>query len=139
MRGSRSDHVCEPVSPDEISVVSESLTFNTYLDKYLLVGIAGGPIPGQRGKVVGIYYSVSADLVNCSRRKLIREVEAPWTYRCGDSNPILYPSLIDPGSDSRNFETTGRRPYMYFTRFHYRNCVMGPNRDLVRVRVVFSK
>jgi hypothetical protein len=127
------------VSPDEISSMVDSLTYNTYLDKYLLVGLAGDRIRGRQGVVRGIYYSVSEDLVNWSHRKLIREAELLWTYRCGDSNPILYPSLIDPGSDSRNFETTGRRPYMYFTRYHYRNCAPGPNRDLVRVRVVFSK
>jgi hypothetical protein len=117
----------------------ESLTYNTYLDKYLLVGLAGSRIPGRRGVVWGIYYSVSDDLINWRPRKLIREVETLWTYKCGDSNPILYPSLLDPASESRNFETTGRRPYMYFTRFHYRNCALGPNRDLVRVRVVFNK
>jgi hypothetical protein len=136
-RASASDHTCEPVSPDEITTMHESLTYNTYLAKYLLVGVAGDTI---RGRVVwGIYYSVSDDLIRWSRRKLIREVELPWTFECGDSNPILYPSLIDHESPSRNFETTGRQPYMYFTRFHYDNCVQGLNRDLVRVRLQFSR
>ncbi len=31
------DHVCEPASPDEISDMSFSLTYNTYFGKYLLV------------------------------------------------------------------------------------------------------
>jgi len=47
--------------------------------------------------------------------------------------------VLDPESTSRNFETTGRRPYMYFTRFHYRDCVQTLNRDLVRVRLSFSR
>ena len=44
-------------------------------------------------------------------------------------------SLLDPESESRNFETTGRRPWLYFTRFHYEECRNVPNRDLV---IVFS-
>ena len=119
--------------------MSDSLTYNSYLRKYLLVGLSGDRPPGWRRPVSGIYYSVSDDLIHWSRRRLIRQVETTWTYRCGDSNPILYPSLIDHESPSRNFETTGRRPYMYFTRFHYRNCAQGPHRDLVRVRVEFNR
>jgi hypothetical protein len=47
--------------------------------------------------------------------------------------------LLDPDSPARNFETTGRRPWLYFTRFHYKRCGSTLNRDLVRVRVRFSK
>jgi hypothetical protein len=139
LTGPASRHRCDPISNSEIDVMHQSLTYNTFLEKYLLVGVSGDRLPGRRGSVWGVYYSVSDDLINWSRRKLIREVELPWTYECGDPNPILYPSILDPASQSRNFETSGRRPYMYFTRFHYVNCVQGPNRDLVRVRVEFSK
>ena len=137
--GSPGEHICETVSKPEIGNMHESLTYNTYLDKYLLVGLSGSQVPGRRGVTWGIYYSTSDDLVDWSTRKLIREVELPWTYKCGDLNPILYPSVLDPESTSRNFETTGRRPYMYFTRFHYRDCVQTLNRDLVRVRLSFSR
>ena len=34
------DHICQPLSQDEIQSMVESLTFNTYLDRYLLVGAA---------------------------------------------------------------------------------------------------
>jgi hypothetical protein len=47
--------------------------------------------------------------------------------------------VLDPASSSRDFDTTGRTPYLYFTRFHYRNCVLTDNRDLVRVPIRFSK
>jgi hypothetical protein len=137
--GSPHDRVCEPVSPNEIGGMHESLTFNEFLGKYLLVGLSSDRIPRQGGTAYGVYYSVSDDLVDWSRRKLIHETEVPWSYECGDTNPILYPSLLDPRSSSRNFETTGQRPYLYFTRFHYRDCTQTTNRDLVRVQVEFSK
>jgi hypothetical protein len=127
------------VSKPEIATMHESLTYNTYLRKYVLVGLAGDRLPRRRGVTWGIYYSTSDDLRDWTKRKLVREVELPWTFRCGDQNPILYPSLLDPESTTRNFETTGRRPYLYFTRFHYRDCVQTLNRDLVRVRVEFRR
>lgn len=137
--GPASDHVCEPLPVSKIGTMHESLTYNTYLGKWLLVGIAADEVAGRGRAVWGIYYSTSDDLTSWSRRKLIREIETTWTYRCGDSNPILYPSVLDEHSSSRNFETTGQRPYMYFTRFHYRDCVQSLNRDLVRVRLDFEK
>jgi hypothetical protein len=122
-------HVCEPVAPRQIDRMSLSLTWNTYIDRYLLVGEAAGRTPEQ----IGIYFSTSSDLVHWSERTLIREVEAPWTFECGDRNPATNPSVLDSTSGSRNFETTGRRPWLYFTRFHYSGCEQTLDRDLARV------
>jgi hypothetical protein len=133
------DHTCEPVSRSRIGTMTQSLTFNTYLDKYLLVGANTVYDPGKRRSISGFYYSVSDDLVDWSRQKLIHEAELPWTYQCGQPDPVLYPSLLDPESKSRNFETTGRRVYLYFTREHYSGCVETLNRDLVRIPLEFSK
>lgn len=132
-------HVCEPVSFEQIAAMTHSLTFNTYLDRYVLLSPAGAPGPGGRGTVFGLYYSTSSNLIDWTPRRLIREASLTPTYECGDMNPVGYPSLIDSESTSRNFETTGRTPWLYFTRFHYRHCEPLLNRDLVRVRVRFSK
>ena len=132
-------HFCDPVSKDQIGTMSDSLTFNTYFDKYLLLGSAGSYDARKRRLVNGFYYSLSDDLVHWSQRKLVAEAELPWSYRCGDADPVLYPSVLDPASKSRNFETTGRRAYLYFTRFHYTSCRSDFNRDLVRVPIEFSK
>jgi hypothetical protein len=132
------DHVCRPVSYEEIQLMVESLTFNTYLDRYLLVGTAGRPGPvGETAS--GIYYSTSDDLIHWTHRRLIMEVESRHTYRCGDPDPVAYPSVLDPSSTSRNFETTSKRAYLYFTRFNYESCQETLDRDLVRVPIEFSK
>jgi len=133
-----SNHLCAPVSFPEIATMSHSLTFNTYLNKYVLVNASSLRQPNGRD-VWGFFYSTSDDLIHWEQRRLIREAELPFTYECGDMNPVAYPSLLDPESPSRNFEITGRRPWLYFTRFHYKQCEHTPNRDLVRVRVRFSK
>jgi hypothetical protein len=139
LRDDPADHVCEPVAPDRIADMTMSLTYNTYFGKYLLVGNSSQYIPGKRRVVNGFYYSLSEDLIKWSQRKLIKEVEVPQTYQCGDPDPVYYSSVLDPESKSRNFETTGKRAYIYFTRFHYKACTQTLDRDLMRVPVEFSK
>ena len=129
---------CRPVSRPEIVDMHESLTYNTHLKRYLLVGL--GSLPGPNGQLVhGVYFSVSRDLIHWSRRQLALEATTRPSFRCGAPNPIAYPSLIDPRSSSRTFATTGARPYLYFTRFNYRDCQQSLDRDLVRVRVEVSR
>jgi hypothetical protein len=132
-------HICQPVAADRIANMSESLTYNTYFDKFILVGVASAYDRKTRSTVPGVYFSLSKDLLHWSERRLLRKAELPWTFKCGDRNPILYPSLLDPASQSRNFETTGKRAYIYFTRFNYGSCRMTQDRDLLRVPVEFRK
>ncbi|NIT80066.1 MAG: hypothetical protein GWO44_25000, partial [Thermoplasmata archaeon] len=75
-------------------------------------------------------------MIEWDDRQLLTEVELSWTYQPGDDVYLLYPSLLDPESDSRNFETSDKTAYVYFTRF---NQPGGDplDRDLVRVPVEF--
>jgi hypothetical protein len=133
------DHVCRPVEPRRITGFSQSLTYNTYLGKWVLMG-ATSAYTFQRGaNVPGLFFSVSDDLIHWSQLRLVKAAELPWTYDCGGQSPVLYPSLIDPHSPGRNFDTTGKRAYLYYTSFNYLDCHMTPDRDLVRVPVVFRK
>ena len=132
-------HLCRPVSPNEISGMTDSLTFNTYLNKYILVSATLDNDRVRGRSVWGFYYSLSKDLISWTHRKLFKEVELLQSYRCGGRNPVYYPSLLDPESTSRNFETTGRRPYLYFVRYHYANCEATLNRDLVRIPIEIDK
>jgi len=133
--GNARDHVCEPVDPVSIAGMTQSLTYSTYFDKFLLIGTRG-----ERGlKSGGIFLSLSDDLIDWSLPKLIRRVELNYTFECGDKDPIGHPSLLDPDSRSRNFDTVGREAYLYFTRIDYNKCKQTLNRDLLRVRVTFEK
>jgi hypothetical protein len=116
--------------------MSSSLTWSTYFNKWLLIGQAAEASP--TGPTWGIFYSLSDDLMNWTHRKLIREAEFVYSYKCGDRNPIMYPSLLDPNSQSRNFSTVGKSGWLYFTRLNYKNCEMTSDRDLVRVPVTFT-
>jgi len=135
-------HVCAPVSYDQIEKMEDSITYNTFFRKYLLVGATALYDPNTGKTIYGFYYSTSTDLVNWSERQLIFEAELPWSYQCGDDNPVLYPALLNPApatatTQTRNFEVTGQKTYIYFTRFNYSNCVGTLDRDLIRIPIQF--
>jgi len=130
---------CRPIATDEIAEMAESLTYNTEIGRYLLVGLAGPGASSIGPKVGGVYFSTSRDLVHWSPRRLLMRATRRQAYRCGGRSPIAYPSLIDPASGSRTFATTGRTPFLYFTQLHYRDCHKTPDRDLMRIRVEVTR
>jgi hypothetical protein len=124
--------------------MTESLTFNSHFEKYLLVGVSWKPNAGGE-PVWGVYYSLSPDLIQWSERRLL---VAAHPYYVAVTDPrrlhaILYPAVLDPASEDRNFGTTGRVNDLFFTVYHYRvdergRCVVdGKNRDLVKLRFAF--
>jgi hypothetical protein len=129
---------CVPVDSGRIAEMAESLTYNTVLRSYLLIGLASPGKVSIGPKVTGIYFSTSPDLVHWSERKLVTQATTKHSYSCGDPSPIAYPSLVDPESSSRTFATTGAHPYLYYTQFRYRDCGRTPDRDLVRVALGIS-
>jgi hypothetical protein len=129
-----SEGVCTPVPG--IGTLSESLTWNTYLKKWVLVGSADNA-DGFSGP--GFYYFTSDDLLHWSTAKLLMKGELPWTWRCEDGNEQLRdPSLLDDAGESRSFDTTGQRPYLFFTRFNISGCSTSLNRDMIRIPLELS-
>ncbi|RMD83861.1 MAG: hypothetical protein D6815_05500 [Candidatus Dadabacteria bacterium] len=125
-------HVCAPVSRNNIQKMHESLTFNTHFHQYLLVGVAGKYDPNLGKTVWGFYYSLSSDLVEWTDAQLIMEARLPWTSEPpGDF--LVYPSILDPRDTTRNFETSGKTAYLFYTRWH-----SGLDRDLVRRPIEFA-
>lgn len=127
---------CPALDPDDIGAqMIESLTWNTVLERWVLVGISADSIEGR--ETWGFYYSLSDDLIDWTRRRLLLEVPLPWTVAdSGSGLSYLYPSLLDPTSESPNFETTGQTAYLYFTRNNEGQGSL--DRDLVRVPIEFS-
>ena len=119
--------------------MTQSLTYSTYFDQYLLVGTAQGFDRGRGRVVFGIYFSLSSDLVHWSNRRLIMQAVTPGSYKCGGPNPLVHPSVVDPDSRDRNFGTTGASAYLYLTRLNYKNCAPSSDLDLVRYSIRFSK
>ena len=89
------------------------LSYNTYLGKYLAIS------SWWDGALFATY---SDDLIHWTQPREILRIEGP------------YPALIQPGDSTRNFEQTGRSPWLYFMKPNG-----GLDRDLVRVRIRFDK
>ena len=65
---------------------------------------------------------------------MLVEVPLPWTVDdSGSDTSMLYPSLLDPTSPSRNFDTVGDTAYLYYTRMNAGQASL--DRDLLRVAV----
>jgi hypothetical protein len=129
---------CAPLDPGHVAEMAESLTYSTTLGRYLLVGLAPPGPESLGGKVRGVYFSTSADLIHWSERRLVIRAVTRQNYRCGGPSPLAYPAVIDPESRSRTFATSGSHPYLYYTQFRYDGCRMTADRDLMRVALQVS-
>jgi len=122
---------CAMVSSTVIRTLHGSLTYNTFLGRWLLLG---GEVflDGGGALVCGFYASESPDFVTWSAPVLVKQ--APFGFPpCMTSTTIAleaYPSFIDHDDTTTNFERTGQRPYLYYMRSYG-----GLDRDLIRQRV----
>lgn len=138
-------HVCEPVSSATSGPLRGlelyGLVYNTYINAYMAWGAA---MKDPTGKIAGFYYSLSNDLMHWTEPTLLMKAEIPMvSHVCGDPDPVRDASLIDPTTPTRSFETIGRNPYLYMTRFNYfydgsGNCSMTLDRDLIRIPIEFG-
>ena len=80
----------------------------------------------------GVFYATSTDLLHWSAPMLLLSAIGLQAWTCGDPNPIAYPSLLDPASNSRNFDTVGAGALLFATRFDGIGCNPGASRSLVR-------
>ncbi len=129
-------HVCAPVDFLSIGTITESLTYNTYLKKWMLLGNSVGD--PAFNKPPGVYYSLSDDLLNWTNAALLMEAEIRWGADCVKPDPIKDPSILDPASTSRNFETVGQRAQLFYTHYHMSGCNGTLDRDLIRVPIEFT-
>ena len=123
-------HVCVPV-PGLSSTIS-SVSRLPGADGYVvLIAATRRPTPEDE-TVAGIYYMTSADFIIWSKPKLLLAVPVMFAFSCDATSVYAYPSLLDQGSSSRNFESVGGEGFLYLTRIPIRGCRLTMERDLVR-------
>jgi len=126
---------CTFVSPGTIGDLHGSLTYNTYLEAYLLVG--SGIVSTGGAPVCGTFFSLSDDLLHWSAPQLLLPGKLPYPPCTTDGDPagsLIYPSIIDHAASPPNYETSGRTPHLYIVRWN-----QGLDRDLLRLPVTFER
>lgn len=78
--------------------------------------------------------STSNDVLHWSKPVYARGIKLQWGEWCPTPPYLIYPSLLDPQSSSRNFATVGRSADLFLTRIRIRNCRLTMDRDLVFMR-----
>jgi hypothetical protein len=148
-------HVCEPVASQ---MQPYSLTYNTYLEKYMLLGHGGFYTPDPPGfGPEGVYYMLSDDLLNWSDPQLVMKapIATPYDPANCPLDTVAYPVLLDPNDPAShwpdapavpanpNFDHPGRRPDLYFTdgpRTSTSDCQpVGGGANLARIPIQFEQ
>jgi len=135
------------VSYNSIRDLRGSLTWNTYLNKFMLIG--AGVHPVQDVEICGFFLSLSDDLINWSQPQLIRETILGWSP-CNRQTPEqsvrniiqeAYPSLIDHSAPDISFTYVDSTAYLYFMQNMDKHIPggWGLRRDLVRIPIRFQK
>ena len=74
----------------------------------------------------GFYYATAHDLFHWSAPRLLMAGRTAYSNLCAVGPSIInYPSLMDPTSTSRNFDTIGDRPLLFFDIIAVAGCETG--------------
>jgi hypothetical protein len=108
---------CYPVAQKvlrwPISGIAFHRTSGTYLA--LMVGI-------DKTLGAGIFYATSRDLIDWSGPNKLISSSVPSQFKCGQPEPHIYPSLLDPNSDDQNYGTIGDHPILFSTVIPIEDC-----------------
>ncbi|MFC1727588.1 LamG-like jellyroll fold domain-containing protein [Patescibacteria group bacterium] len=105
---------------------STHLSYNTYFEKYLTFDC--------NWNTRQCHYALSDDLINWSQTQVL---PLPVGF-----DPCAYGTLVQPGVEGRNFEQTGRSPWLYYVQCDDNSCSPGcgtVSQDLRRSRLRFNK
>jgi hypothetical protein len=135
------------VSHRTIRDLRGSLTRNSYLDKFMLIGSGVHPVNGV--ETCGFFFSLSDDLLQWTSPQLIRETILGWNP-CKNQTPEqmaqhivqeAYPSLIDHDATDISFTEVDSTAYLYFmqNKDNWKQGGWGLRRDLIRIPITFIK
>jgi hypothetical protein len=122
---------CKPV--DHLATIG-SISLHRPTGRFLAV-FQGPDAAHPNGQIA---YSWSDDLIHWETPRNLLDVPDMSSRNCNDRIRYGYPSILDPDSPGRNFDTIGDEPFLFLTRFHVSDCRLPPDRDLVRIRLKIS-
>ena len=125
-------HLCAPVEVGRLRWPVTSLVRHAPTGTF--IALMQDAAPGG-----GVFYATSPDLLHWSTPLLLLPALGLSAWHCGDPDPIAYPSLLDPASPDRNFETVGSQALLFATRFEGNRCRPAEDRVLSRWTVTLEQ
>ncbi len=87
----------------------------------------------------GFYVATARDLLHWSAPRLLLAGATLYDGACRSGGLLLaYPSLLDAASPSRNFDTAGNAPDLYYDTLSAEGCAVTGRRTLLRRRLVIE-
>jgi hypothetical protein len=133
------NETCQPIAPFPAPV--GSVTRHEPTGLWLAVFQAAQGMPDGMGgsyPASGFYAASARDLARWSAPRLILETKTLYDSPCGESIIRAYPSLVDPASTSRNFETTGDEALLTYAEMPVEGCHLRHERRLVARKLRIS-
>ena len=132
-------HLCAPVGTGVFRDAPSSLVRHPESGLFLALQAVNMPDPEGGPPLAGVWVSASPDLLAWSEPRLVWRVSVWRPAECRMGWSVSYPSLIDFGSPTPNFETVSDHPWLYFTRYRLdEDCRIGQDRSLWRVPVTIE-
>jgi hypothetical protein len=127
-------HVCQAIDRNHLAGPVASLVRHAPSGAYVALFVAGNPA-GDAELPWAVFSAGSWHLAHWSPPRLVMPVARFDAIACPRSAPLAYPSLIDPGSPSVNFDTIGDSAQLFLTRLNLEGCRTSLDRDLTRMPV----
>ncbi|MFT3973996.1 MAG: hypothetical protein QM699_11265 [Amaricoccus sp.] len=121
------EHVCAPL--DGVTSVISSVVASPDGG---FVAVSPTTRAEEAGRVSGIHWMQSPDLLKWSSPELLLPVPLLWRHGCDESQVYAYPALLDPDSPSPVYATVSRHLWLYLAEIRLVDCRAGPERNLVR-------
>lgn len=139
--------LCSYISLNQLGVILGHVTFNTYLQEYIMIGGGAKHDADVVPAVVkcGVWYSRSKDLINWTNQKILFETSfAGDNAQCNSALPkVAYASMLDEDQindpTDPNFERSDNTFHIYYTQFNSAAFPVGLDRDLVKRPITLTK
>lgn len=131
-------HVCQPIGRGGLQWPVTALVRHAPSGLFIAVMQGRPHRPDRDEPAPGIYIATSPDLLHWSAPAFVMPAIGHGQFRCGGEKPLAYPSLLDPASTARNFDTVGDTAQLYVTRFDVPDCRIHGSRSLLRIPVTIT-
>jgi hypothetical protein len=130
------EHLCDPIDKSALPWPIRGLVRHV-ASGYWIATMLGGRPQSDGIRRTGVFYSISKDLI--SWRGPFFLFAAPTDKRaCNSDHVIAYPAIIDPRSESRNFDTVSNEAELTYVHIALKDCRTTTTRNIVSRKIILN-